>query len=282
MPLELTFLGSGTSAGVPMIGCGCCVCRSQDPRDRRDRASVLVRWPDASLHIEAEHEVYHPAQAGVRQVLIDTSPELRHQAVRAGLSRLDAVMYTHAHADHVLGLDDLRRFNAAMGGPLEVYAEPRVLESLQSMYPYIFRPAGNINPSFVATLLPFPIHVSDTIRLHGSAWTPVRLMHGRLPIVGYRVEHGGASLAYCTDVSSVPPETWPLLEGLDVLILDALRYRHHPTHLSVEQALEIIDRVRPGRAYLTHIAHDISHSDLESRLPEGVELAWDGLVVEVA
>jgi len=263
MTLELVFLGTGTSAGVPMIGCDCEVCHSTDPRDRRSRASVLVRYGD-------------------RQCLIDTSPEMRQQAVTQGLRRLDAVLYTHAHADHILGLDDLRRFNAVMNAPLDVYAEPNVLERLRIMFQYVFEPQRNVNPSFVATLIAHPITAGEPFALHGAAWTPLRLMHGRLPIVGYRVDHAasGKSLAYCTDCSSIPPETYPLLMNLDVLVIDALRYRHHPTHMTVEQALTVIDQVRPKRAYLTHIAHDIRHAELEAQLPEHVHLPFDGLVIQ--
>ncbi len=267
MSLELLFLGTGTSAGVPMIGCSCEVCRSDDPRDHRTRPSVLVRYADA--------------EGGDRQVLVDTSPDLRVQAIRHGLERLDGVMFTHAHADHVLGIDDLRRFNAVMKAPLDVYAEPTVLERLASMFVYIFQPQRNVNPSFVAQLVGHPLEADQPLELFGARWTPLRLMHGRLPVLGFRVDRDGSSLAYCTDVSSIPPQTFPLLEGLDVLVLDALRYRHHPTHLTVDRALELIDQIQPRQAYFTHIAHDIRHAELEPRLPEGVSPAYDGLRVAV-
>ena len=316
MSLELLFLGTGTSAGVPMIGCKCDVCHSTDPRDRRSRPSVLIRYPrweapNPHSRPRSTERVGDPPPT-VCQWLIDTAPEMRSQMIRHQIDRLDGVFYTHSHADHVFGLDDLRRFNAVMKTPLDIYTEPDTLRRLQSMFYYIFEPHRNVNQSFVATLIPQEITVGEAMLLHGARWTPLRLLHGRLPILGFRVDYPGSfddthdlsanahdldgiessanpglhlqsprsgSLAYCTDVSSIPPETYPLLEGLDILVIDALRYRHHPTHLTVDQALEIIDRVKPRRAYLTHIAHDIQHADLEARLPEHVFLAFDGLVL---
>lgn len=268
MSFELVFLGTGTSAGVPMIGCECAVCRSSDPRDQRFRPSVLVRYDDPD-----------PDRTLTRQYLIDTSPEIRLQAIRHQLRRLDGVIYTHAHADHVLGLDDLRRFNAVMEAPLDIYAEGSVLTTLERMFGYIFDPDRNHNKSFVARLVPHALEVQRPLNLHGATWTPLRLLHGRLPIMGYRVSHAGRTLAYCTDVSSIPPETYPLLMNLDVLVIDALRYRHHPTHMTVDQALDVVEQIKPRRTYFTHIAHDILHADLESRLPEHVYLSFDGLVV---
>ncbi|MEM0914395.1 MAG: MBL fold metallo-hydrolase [Planctomycetota bacterium] len=270
--LKLTFLGTGTSAGVPMIGCDCPVCLSADPRDRRDRSSVVVSYPDA---------------AGTERVyLIDTTPDLRHQAIRAGMRRLDGVLITHSHADHIYGLDDLRRFNAVMDGPIDVWMEPRVRETVTRSFQHIFEPHKNVNDSWIAQLIPRPLVPGEAMALPegdagGATWTPLRLMHGRLPIVGFRVDHAGASLAYCTDVSTIPPETWPLLDGLDVLVIDGLRERHHPTHLTFDQAVEAIERAAPKRAYLTHIAHDFSHVEIAERLPEEIEPAHDGLVVEL-
>jgi phosphoribosyl 1,2-cyclic phosphate phosphodiesterase len=282
MPLSLTFLGTGTSAGVPMIGCDCPVCRSDDPRDRRDRASVLIRFDDPSISVEAEHTTFNPAQAGIRQVLFDPSPDLRHQAIRAALSRLDAVLVTHAHADHVFGLDDLRRFNATMQAPIDLYAEPSVLNALQSkMFNYIFEPHKNPNKSFIAQLIAHRIEAGQPFKLFGTSFTPLRLLHGRLPILGFRVDHAGRSLAYCTDVSKIPPETFTLLDDLDLLIIDALRYRHHPTHLTVDQAVETAERVGARQTYLTHLAHDLQHQKLLEQLPPGVAPAYDGLVIDL-
>ncbi|MFA9479010.1 MBL fold metallo-hydrolase [Phycisphaerales bacterium AB-hyl4] len=269
MSIELLFLGTGTSAGIPMIGCDCEVCRSDDPRDQRSRCSILVRYPDAATDEDAAPPT--------RQLLIDTAPEIRLQAVHHRLDRLDGVLYTHAHADHIFGIDDLRRFNAVMRAPLDIYAEPGVIQTLQRMFPHIFASHKNVNPSFVANLITRPITVEQPLDLYGATWTPLRLMHGRLPIVGYHIDYHGRRVAYCTDVSTIPPETLPHVTDLDVLILDALRYRHHPTHLTVEQALDLINHLRPKQAYLTHIAHDIRHADLEDRLPDNVHLAYDNL-----
>lgn len=271
MSLELLFLGSGTSAGVPMIGCDCEVCHSADPRDRRSRASVLI----------SHDEPANGSGTNRRQMLIDTSPELRLQMTGNRINHVDAVLYTHAHADHIFGLDDLRRFNIVMNGPVHIHAEQSVLDVFRQMFRYIFEPHTNANQSFVAELIAHPIEPALPLDLFGAKWTPLRLLHGRLPIVGFRVDHGSHSIAYCTDVSAIPPETWPLLRGLDVLVIDALRYRPHPTHFTIDQALEVVEKVKPGRTYFTHIAHDISHAAVEPRLPAGVWLAYDGLRVVV-
>lgn len=281
MVLQMIFLGTGTSAGVPMIGCRCGVCTSSDPRNVRSRSSVLLRWDDPTFAVGDDHVAFNSAQAGCRQYLIDATPDLRNQAITQRLSRLDGVLITHAHADHVFGLDDLRRFNAVMQQPIPLYAEVSVQQTLGQMFRHIFQPHTNVNPSFVADLQPHLATVGQPLDLPGAVVTPLRLLHGRLPIVGYRVDYAGRSLAYCTDVSGIPPETLPLLDGLDVLVLDALRFRHHPTHLSIDQALEWVRQIRPKQAYFTHLAHDIDHATLSADLPPGVALAYDGLVVTV-
>ncbi len=262
--LELLFLGTGTSTGVPMIGCDCPTCVSDDPHDSRDRPSVVLRYPDRDAGI-------------TRDLLIDTTPDLRQQAIREGMTRCDGVFYTHAHADHIFGLDDLRRFNAVMQTPIDIYAEADTITTIRRIFPYIFEPHTNVNTSYVAQLIVHEIKPDQAMAMYGAMWTPLRVMHGRMPILGYRIDFEGVSIAYCTDVSTIPPQTYPQLQGVDVLVIDALRYRHHPTHMTVDQALAVIDQVQPKQAYFTHITHDILHADLSSRLPAGVALAHDGL-----
>ncbi|WP_432797287.1 MBL fold metallo-hydrolase [Poriferisphaera sp. WC338] len=269
MSLELIFLGTGTSAGIPMIACDCNVCTSADPRDNRTRPSVLIQY---------QSDDPNAPDTAQRQFIVDTSPELRQQCIREKLTRIDGVFITHNHADHILGLDDLRRFNASMDAPINLYAEASVLERLHQMFLYIFEPHRNVNKnSFVASLIPQPIDIGKPLDFFGATFTPLRLMHGRLPIFGLRIDYQNRSLAYCTDVSTIPPETYPYLQNLDILVIDALRFRHHPTHLTVDQALDIVHNVQPKEAYFTHMTHDIKHADLEPELPENVHLAYDGL-----
>lgn len=261
MPTTLTFLGTGTSAGVPVIACDCEVCTSDDPRDHRDRPGVMIE--------------YHDFAGDHRRYLIDTTPDLRHQMIRHNVMHINGVVYTHNHADHVFGIDDLRRFNAVMDAHIDIHAEQNVIDWLHHTFEYIFRPHKNINKSFVPRLLSNVIQHDEPFTLSDIVWQPIRLMHGRLPILGYRVN----DIAYCTDVSSIPPESWEHLENLDILVIDALRYRHHPTHLTIDQALEIINQVQPRKAYLTHISHEVSHAKLVDQLPDNVAPAYDGLTL---
>ncbi|MCX5658922.1 MAG: MBL fold metallo-hydrolase [Planctomycetota bacterium] len=282
MSLELLFLGTGTSAGVPMIGCDCDVCHSDDPRDHRTRPSVLVRYPAGDTDGSGSAPAAPP-----RQFVIDTGPDMRMQMIRNRVNRVDGVFYTHTHADHIFGLDDLRRFNSVMNGPIDLYVERSAQETLESMFKYVFEAHKNLNQSWVPKLNLRRVEPGGAFDLHGGRWTPVRLMHGKEPVLGFRVDLpdaagnplGGGSLAYCTDVSLIPPETFPLLAGLDVLVIDGLRYTPHPTHMTVEQALALIERIAPREAYLTHMAHDIRYTDLEPKLPKGVHLSYDGLTV---
>lgn len=253
--MNVTFLGTGTSTGVPVPTCTCEVCRSDDPRDTRLRPSVLLRWEAAS-------------------VLVDTSTDLRQQVLRLGLRDIDAVVYTHAHADHVFGLDDLRMFNWRRGGAIPVYGSAVTLAALRRTFWYVFEDveAGGGKPilDLHEVDAPFP--------LLGRTVVPVPLQHGRLPILGYRI--GG--FAYLTDVSAIPDSSYDLLRGLDVLVLSALRRRPHPTHLTLSRALEEAERIGAARTLFTHIAHELSHAAVQAELPAGVELAYDGLSLEIA
>ncbi|MDP9363903.1 MAG: MBL fold metallo-hydrolase [Chloroflexota bacterium] len=250
---SLTFLGTGTSNGIPVIGCRCAVCRSSDPRDRRSRASAVVRDGD-------------------RTWLIDTATELRLQALAAGLDRVDAVLMTHAHADHTGGFDDLRRFNEIQQRHLPVYANAGTAAMLRERFAYTFvdqYPFYGGKPDLLLRVVGGPFD------LDGRAVIPIPVFHGRLPILGYRF----GDLAYVTDAKLIPDASMALLRDLDVLVLNALRDRPHPTHLSLDEAVAVIEELRPRVAYLTHLSHELGHAEAAARLPPGVEIAHDGLTV---
>lgn len=269
--LKFKFLGTGTSSGIPVIGCDCAVCRSDDPKDNRLRTSAAIEWIDDD--------------GKPRTVLIDTSPDLRQQSLRFGIKRLDAIFFTHNHVDHTFGLDEVRRYNALQGQAIDVYAEAPTLAFLRKIFGHIFDSEQNINQSFVATLIAWTLEIGKPVDLFGLRITPVRVLHGRLPIAGFRIEAPGSSdhptlpLAYLTDVSAIPPETWPALKGVRTLVLDALRHRHHPTHLTLGQAVSIAHEVGPNRAFFVHMTHDLGHAETQRDLPEGMSLAWDGLTL---
>ncbi len=252
--LELLFLGTGTSAGIPMIGCHCAVCSSDDPHNHRMRASVLVSY-------------------GETRVLIDTTPELRLQCVHHGVDMIDAVVFTHAHADHIMGLDDVRRFNAIRNGPLDIWADQMTFDALEGCFGYAFR-APTPEPRVFRPHLNKRF-IDGPFGIGGMTWTPVRLFHATMPVLGFRV--GG--MAYCTDVSRIPEESFALLQDLDVLVLDALQHKRHVSHFSLEQAIEAASRIRAKRTLFTHIAHALDHDETNRLLPEGMELAHDGLRV---
>lgn len=276
--VRFILLGTGTSAGVPIIGCDCHVCTSSDPKDKRTRCGACLQFTDPV----GKHRV----------ILIDTSPDLREQALRHKLQRCDAIIFTHNHVDHTFGLDDVRRFNAVMQAPIDIFAERNTMEFLHRVYQHIFRKHENVNDSFVATLIPHLLDPTKPIDLHGMRFTPLRFLHGKLPVLGFRIEalNGRGEiaaeqpsplpLAYCTDVSAIPPETWPKLNSLRTLILDMLRYRKHPTHMTVDEALNVASQVAAERTWFTHMTHDILHSDLDPKLPESMGLGYDGLVIE--
>jgi phosphoribosyl 1,2-cyclic phosphate phosphodiesterase len=254
MKAILTVLGSGTSMGVPTIGCHCPVCRSSDPRDRRTRPSVLIEY------------------AG-RSVLIDTTPDFREQAIRENIKRLDAVLYTHSHADHILGIDDLRPLSFQhKPGRLPLYAHPEVVAFLRNMFRYIFDADYKFGGLPQVELKP----LGGTLELFGAKFDPITVIHGETEIYGFRF----GSAAYLTDHSLVPEASFVQLQDLDILFLDALRHKPHPTHSTVENSLRIVERVKPRRAFFTHICHDLGHEATNAALPEHVQLAYDGMKLE--
>lgn len=251
---RVTFLGTGTSHGVPMIGCRCAVCRSDDPRDRRLRPSI------------------HIAVDGGPAVLVDTATDLRQQALTNDITRVDAVLFTHSHADHVMGLDELRRFNLTAGRKLPVYADAKTGAELTRIFSYAFSvpagPGGGV-PELALHEIDGPFVVE------GLAVQPVAIMHGPQPILGFRI----GRFAYLTDCNHVPEASFALLEGLDVLVLDALRHRPHPTHFSVAEAIAVATRIGARQTFFTHICHDLPHAATCAELPPGMALGVDGQVV---
>lgn len=258
--MKLRFLGTGTSFGVPVVGCGCDTCTSSDPRDRRTRHGALL-------------------EDGGRRLLVDTPPELRLQLLEAGVGDVDAVWYTHCHADHVHGVDDLRVFSIRRNAPLAVYGSEECVENLESRFSYVFDPAirpieGTTKPE--ARLVPF--HPYREVEVAGFRMLPLPVPHGHVEAYGFRV--GG--LGYITDAKTLPPRTLEALRGVETLVLNALWYGDpHPTHFTVEEAVAMAREVGAARTYLTHMTHQVRHAELEERLPDGIRPAYDGLVVEV-
>lgn len=251
--LRVTFLGTGTSMGVPTLGCECRVCRSADPRDRRTRPSLLLEYDG-------------------RAVVIDTSPDFRQQALQANLKRVDAVLYTHGHADHILGLDDLRAFNLRQG-KIDLYANRATQEIIRATFGYIFQ--GGTPDSTIPLVA---LHEIDgTFELYGRRFVPLTVWHGEMEVLSFRFGRA----AYVTDFSTIPPAALAELHGLDLLVLDALRDLPHPNHSTVENSLALVRELRPRQAYFIHMSHDLPHQETNARLPKGVELAYDGLVVEL-
>ncbi len=254
MSLEILFTGTGTSVGIPMIGCHCPVCTSADPRNTRCRSSIYI-------------------STGATAVVIDTPPDFRQQMLRFGIESLDGVLFTHAHADHFLGFDDIRRFNTLKGGALPAYADPVTLAEIRHVFHYIgskpsreglYRPLINF---FEAT---------EPFRIRELHFTPVEVSHGRR-MTGYLVQSAGASIGYVPDCCGMPDEALHIFRGVDLMILDGLRYRPHPAHFNIEQSLNVLQKIGARRSCLTHICHDIDHAVLAGELPDGVEPAYDGL-----
>lgn len=254
MGLRITILGSGTSSGVPVIGCDCAVCASPAPENKRLRAGLKIEFDD-------------------RVVLVDTPTDLRQQALRFGMPRLDAILFTHAHADHVFGLDDVRIFNFRQRQSIPCYGSRRTLAGLRRTFSYVFEPGqeGGGKPRLEL------VEAGDEIDLFGRSFAPVPVMHGDLPVDGYRV----GDFAYVTDCNLIPEASFALLRGLEVLVLGALRYSAHPTHFSIAQAVEVAERIGARRTFFTHLAHEVDHHAPRLELPPGVAFGYDGLVVEL-
>lgn len=252
---SILVLGSGTSVGVPMIGCHCKVCVSTDERDKRLRPSVLLR-------------------CGHRRILIDAAPDFRYQALRFGIERLDAILFTHAHADHILGLDDVRPFNFMQRDEIPIYASAETMRTIQDTFRYVFESAPSQSTRPRLTPVVFD---SVPIVVAGIPIQPVRVLHGKGTVYGFRF----GNAAYVTDHSAIPPDSMELLRGLDVLFLEALRHNPHPTHSTLDESLRIATQLNARQTFFTHISHDLAHRATEDRLPDNVHLAYDGLEIPI-
>jgi phosphoribosyl 1,2-cyclic phosphate phosphodiesterase len=251
-PRTFVFLGTGTSVGVPMLGCDCSVCQSTNPKNHRYRASALIYTPAGNL-------------------LIDTTPEMRLQLLREQVKQVHAVVYTHYHVDHLFGLDDLRLMARGLGGAMPLYCSEEVEQVIRRTFSYAFE--ENSMPLGWVPKLRFHRINDEPFEVLGQRLVPVPLIHSWFNVYGFRID----DMAYCTDVSEIPAKSWDLLEGVRILIIDALRYKPHPAHLSLDQALDVIERVRPEKAYLTHMSHEFDYEHLQPKLPGGVEMAYEGL-----
>ncbi len=254
--LDLTFLGTGTSLGIPVIGCRCSVCTSSDPRDRRSRASVYVRTLECAF-------------------VIDTGPDFRTQCLREDISEVDAVVYTHSHTDHIMGFDDLRPFCFLHpSGTVPIYAPPETMRDFER----VFRFAFDGMHRFAGYLIPEPHVVESPFQLGGTTLTPLPVPHGKMTVTGYLLSRDDRPLfAYLSDCNGVPGAVRELIRGVDTLVIDALRHAPHPTHLNVAEALDISADLAPRDTLLTHLSHDLGHAETEASLPRGVRIAYDGL-----
>jgi len=258
---RLIFLGTGTSMGVPTLGCGCAVCTSMDPHDRRLRPSVAMRWRVGGRE---------------RVVIIDTGPDFREQALRAQLKHVDAVFYTHSHADHILGMDDLRPLSFAAfrnGGPIPLHASEETAAVLERIYDYTFGPSATYVNRARVEIVP----LAGQTRVHGVEFVCVPVLHGGMEVSGFRF----GDMAYLTDVSAIPEESFALLHGLETLVLPALRHKPHPSHATLEQAIAWAQRIGARQTWLTHIAHELGHEETNRMLPPGIAMSYDGLEVAV-
>ena len=258
--LDLTFLGTGTSLGIPVIGCHCAVCTSSDPRDRRSRASIYAVSPECRF-------------------VVDTGPDFRTQCLREGIDDIDAVVYTHSHTDHIMGLDDLRPFCFLRpSGTVPIYAPPETMRDLER----VFRFAFDGNHRFAGYLIPEPHVVEEPFMLGATKLTPLPVPHGKMTVTGYLLSRDDRPLfAYLSDCNGVPGHVRNLIRGVDTLVIDALRRAPHPTHLNLDEALDIAADLVPNRTLLTHLSHDLGHAETEAGLPPGVTIAYDGMKISL-
>jgi phosphoribosyl 1,2-cyclic phosphate phosphodiesterase len=256
---QLILLGTGTSVGVPMIGCGCAVCTSDHPRNQRSRCAAILGLPGGNL-------------------LIDTPPDLRSQLLREQIGIVHAVLFTHEHADHLMGLDDLRLFQFYLGGPVPLFCEAVVEERIRQSFNYAFLDRLQTHAG-AAPRLAFQQISADPFDALGTRVVPIRMTHGpKFDVLGFRV----GDVAYCTDTNGIPPDQQQLLQGLDVLVLGALRRRPHPTHFSLDEAVELATKLSPRKTYFTHVSHELDYEATNADLPDGMELAYDGLRIPLS
>jgi len=254
----MILLGTGTSVGVPAIGCGCAVCQSDDPRNQRTRASAILGLPEGNL-------------------LIDTSPDLRTQLLREKIGIVHSVIYTHEHTDHVMGFDDLRLFQFYLGHPVPVYCNQRVYARLATAFDYAFDDKPKTHAG-AAPKVEVNLIETDPVKILGAEVVPIPLKHGpKFDVLGFRI----GNVAYCTDTSEIPESSWPLLEGLDILVLDALRPEPHVTHFTIDQAVEVAQRLGVKQTYFTHCACKVDYEQVNRDLPAGIEVGYDGLQIEL-
>jgi phosphoribosyl 1,2-cyclic phosphate phosphodiesterase len=260
MPMEFTLLGCGTSTGVPVPGCSCKVCSSTEPRNSRRRTSAVIRLPDG------------------RNILIDAGPDLRQQALDYNVKRVDAVLYTHSHADHILGTDDLRSFNFVSGTRIPCYGTEETLGDVRRFFTYIFEPDSTYQGGLLAQLDLIPVSISAPFTVEGVTFTPFPLQHGQTEVLGFRL----GELGYATDFKYMSEATKKILHGVKYLFIDGLRYEQHRTHATIPEAIELVKEIQPERAYIIHTTHSVDYHETNAKLPEGIELAWDGMTVSFA
>ncbi len=252
--MKIVFMGTGTSIGIPVPGCECNVCKSDNPKNKRNRPSLMI------IHNNCN-------------IIIDTPQEFRIQLIRENVKNIEAILYTHHHADHLLGLDDIRYYNVKYKRSIPIYANKETIKHIKTVFSYIFSPVqiGGGVPQIEIN------EVKGKFSVCGIDFEPLKVMHGKLSILGYK----WGKMAYITDASLLPEETIDAIMNLDILIINALKYKKHPTHFNVEEALDIIEKVKPKKAYLTHLSHDLEHEKLQSELPANVFVAWDGLSLKI-